>query len=213
MSITLNSGIFNQRIKHFTEKISDGQQLVFVTGVQNEDLIYLKSISMQNYLLGYEFPETLMCISKDKVTFITSKKKGTILESLKGGIEIEILGKENPNFDFITGDIFVISKDLKQLTGKLVTDFQEFAKSKTMNDCTQLVSEAMAIKGEDEINVIKDAANATSKIYKFYTDYIIKVIDENKRVSHNKISESLEELIIDENKRARLRLPEDVSII
>ena len=213
MSITLDQRLFNERIKNITSQLNEGQSLVIVAGVQNEDLIYLKSVCAQNYLLGFEFPETLMAISNSKVSFVSSSKKLGILATLKGGIEIELIEKENLNFSFLNDNILILKKDLSQITGKLVTAFQHHIKDLEPTDATEMVGFAMAKKDEGEVETIKEAAELTSKIFSFYTNYVVGIIDSGKKVVHSKLSESLEQLLTDDRKRSRLRASENVSFI
>ena len=45
--------------------------------------MYRKSIALQTWLLGYEFPDTVMAITeKEGFIFLTGKKKADIIEQL-----------------------------------------------------------------------------------------------------------------------------------
>ena len=50
--------------------------LVIDSGSNNEDELYSKSASLQTWLLGYEFPETIIAVCFRTVVILTSKKKG-----------------------------------------------------------------------------------------------------------------------------------------
>ena len=50
--------------------------IAVVTGSANEDELYSKSASLQNWLLGYEFPDTCIVIGNRSPTVLTSAKKG-----------------------------------------------------------------------------------------------------------------------------------------
>ena len=50
--------------------------LAVVTGSANDDELYSKSASLQNWLLGYEFPDTCIVIGNRSITILTSSKKG-----------------------------------------------------------------------------------------------------------------------------------------
>lgn len=50
--------------------------LVVDRGADNEDELYSKSAALQTWLLGYEFPETVMVVCAKAVVVLTSKKKG-----------------------------------------------------------------------------------------------------------------------------------------
>lgn len=134
-----------------------------------------------------------------------------ILSTLKGGIEIELVEKENADFGFLK-QVLVLKKDLTQITGKVVTAFQEHTKDMDLADATDIVGFAMANKDDAEVEIMKEAADLTSKIFSFYTNYVVGIIDSGKKVVHSKLSESLEQLILDDRKRGRLRASENVSL-
>ena len=50
--------------------------LVIDAGTTNEEEIYSKSASLQTWLLGYEFPETILVVGFRSIGVLTSKKKG-----------------------------------------------------------------------------------------------------------------------------------------
>ena len=50
--------------------------LAVVTGSANDDELYSKSASLQNWLLGYEFPDTCIVIGNRSIAILTSSKKG-----------------------------------------------------------------------------------------------------------------------------------------
>ncbi|KAH9327298.1 hypothetical protein KI387_007476, partial [Taxus chinensis] len=49
----------------------------------SEDLRYLKSSALNIWLLGYEFPETIMLFMASQIHFLCSQKKASLLEVLK----------------------------------------------------------------------------------------------------------------------------------
>lgn len=101
MSVQLDAKPFHQRAKklldYFSsdpEELNDAQSLLFVVGASDGELSYQKSIALQNWWIGYEFPETLTLVLKKKIVFLTSVKKGAILETLREGqdqVDFEIL--------------------------------------------------------------------------------------------------------------------------
>ena len=50
--------------------------LVIDAGEADEDKLYSKSQSLQTWLLGWEFPETIIVVGNRSVTMLSSKKKG-----------------------------------------------------------------------------------------------------------------------------------------
>ena len=64
----------NDREKEGLFKGADA--LAVVTGSANDDELYSKSASLQNWLLGYEFPDTCIVIGNRSIIILTSSKKG-----------------------------------------------------------------------------------------------------------------------------------------
>ena len=64
----------NDREKEGLFKGADA--LAVVTGSANDDELYSKSASLQNWLLGYVFPDTCIVIGNRSITILTSSKKG-----------------------------------------------------------------------------------------------------------------------------------------
>ncbi|KAK4702875.1 FACT complex subunit SPT16, partial [Phenoliferia sp. Uapishka_3] len=56
--------------------MGDLEHLLIVAGNSDEENPYRKGSSVQTYLLGYEFPSTLMLLTKSKVYFVVSSTKG-----------------------------------------------------------------------------------------------------------------------------------------
>ena len=53
--------------------------IAVVTGSANEEELYSKSAALQTWLLGYEFPDTVIAICSRSITILTSPKKGVLL--------------------------------------------------------------------------------------------------------------------------------------
>ncbi|KAJ3276374.1 FACT complex subunit spt16 [Terramyces sp. JEL0728] len=234
MSIQLDHKIFNKRasllLKQFnrSSEFEDAQSLLFIVGSSDGELSYQKSIALQNWWIGYEFPETITLVLKDKIVFLTSVKKGAILESLQKGenlVDFEILTKSKDEaqnaatfkkfIDLIPdGKQGIIPKE--NPTGKLVTEFKNAvtASGRTFEtiDVTGAMATLFATKDEDEITATKAAAQITSLTMKnYFIDYMINLIDQGKKVKHELLADSLERTHTDERKRAKLKVPDDIN--
>jgi nucleosome binding factor SPN SPT16 subunit len=106
--VTINAERFFQRVTHLQTHwlshkdsewgSSDAICIPFgATGAEDE-LLYSKSQSMHLYLLGYEFSDSIILITKDSFYFMATQKKCAILEkSLSGAdgpIKVNFLYKE-----------------------------------------------------------------------------------------------------------------------
>ena len=56
--------------------------LLVDSGANNEDELYSKSAALQTWLMGYEFPETIIAVCSRSIHVLTSKKKGGLHKHL-----------------------------------------------------------------------------------------------------------------------------------
>jgi nucleosome binding factor SPN SPT16 subunit len=93
----------NMLYSHWKEHHSDlwgaSDALAIATPPASEDLRYLKSSALNIWLVGYEFPETIMVFLKKQILFLCSQKKASLLDVVKKsakeavGVEVVILVK------------------------------------------------------------------------------------------------------------------------
>ncbi|ORX99261.1 SPT16-domain-containing protein [Basidiobolus meristosporus CBS 931.73] len=240
MSIQLDARTFHRRARQLlsywkvaADSFEQVDSIVVVTGNADEEIPYQKSTALQTWLLGYEFPSTLLVVTADTFHFITSASKGNLLEGLKVGssqvpIEIhkrskddahnrqlfenviELIGKSNEG-----KRIGVFAKD--KVGGKFVDEWKNILKESSHTfeeiDISPAIAATLAVKEEEEIKTTKLACRLSSLIMKnFFIDEMSSVIDEEKQITHDKLSELTENSIWDENIVKRLRFPADVSL-
>ena len=88
---SINMDNFSNRLKvlyshwneHKAELWCSSDVLGVATPPPSEDLRYLKSSALNIWLLGYEFPETIMVFMKKQIHFLCSQKKASLLEVVK----------------------------------------------------------------------------------------------------------------------------------
>lgn len=87
----INLENFGKRLKmlysHWTEHNDElwgaSEVLAIGTPPPSEDLRYLKSSALNMWLVGYEFPDTIMVFMKKQIHFLCSQKKASLLEAVK----------------------------------------------------------------------------------------------------------------------------------
>ncbi|TPX56909.1 hypothetical protein PhCBS80983_g04205 [Powellomyces hirtus] len=210
-----------------TAEWGNSDALCIVVGASDDEAPYQKGSSLHTWLLGYEFPETMIVITGDKVIFHTSPKKAGMLEPLgkKTGIPIEVFKRtkdESANAETLKQIIELISasyggkrlggftKDRYQ--GKLVAEWQAALKVSGKQfedaDISQGMSTLLAAKDDSELKIIKQAAKVTSVIMKkHFVSEMMDAIDEGRKVKHETMSASLENLLDDEEARKKRKLP------
>lgn len=88
---TINLENFSKRLKgfytHWRDHKSDlwgsTDAIAIATPPTSEDLRYLKSSALNIWLLGYEFPETIMVFMNKQIHFLCSQKKANLLGTIK----------------------------------------------------------------------------------------------------------------------------------
>ncbi|KAL8545355.1 hypothetical protein ACS0TY_005507 [Phlomoides rotata] len=223
---TINLDTFSRRLKalyqHWREnkeKYWDSSDvLAAATPPLSDDLRYLKSSALNIWLLGYEFPETIMVFREKHIHFICSQKKAEVLKVIKKAaavedIEVDIRVKlKNDDGSSQMESVFRAIRSQSSDTptvgyiareapeGKLLEIWSDKLKGSgfTLSDISNGLSELFAVKDNNEITCIKKAAYLTASAMKnFVVPKVEKVIDEEKKVTHATLMEETERAIQD----------------
>ena len=154
---------------------------------------------------------------------MTTKKKAAYLESLKDGkvpVEILVRGKDNAEnakqfercLDTIKTagkKVGVIAKD--NSSGPFVTEwknaFSEISKEVEEVDISAALSATMSVKDEKELRALRDASRASSGIMaNYFVDQMSGIIDEEKKITHKKLSQMVADKIDDEKFFQKLKV-------
>lgn len=191
---------------------------------------YSKSTSLQIWLLGYEFPDTVLALTETGFVFLTSAKKGAILESLVDvkGVPIQIIKRSKDvqeNAKLFTEFFSVLSKSFggkkmgilvkENPSGKFITEYNSNLSSSGIEfekvDVTSGIASVLAVKDEEEIKIVKQSAKLTSVLLNdAFVEEMQNVIDSGTAISHEKMSSMLENKLLSEKERAKLKLPTDM---
>ncbi|KAF2417233.1 SPT16-domain-containing protein [Tothia fuscella] len=222
--IVIDKNSFHTRLSAFvtqwkSDKRSDalfsGIGSIFICVGKASDGAYPKSAAFQLWLLGYEFPATLFVITQDALHIVTTKKKASFLEGLKGGkvpVEIHIRGKDaDENAEQLKKcaeiikssgkKVGVLTKEApqgpfadewKKAYGEISGDLEE-------TDIALIMSNAaLAVKDEKELRAIRDASRASSGIMKdYFVDEMSGILDEEKKIPHSKLAQQVADKIDD----------------
>eukprot|EP00854_Cymbomonas_tetramitiformis_P003190 gene3190-4036_t len=184
----------------------------------SEEIRYLKSLSLHIWLFNYELPDTLLVFTKDAFYAIASGKRAALLQSLQGTVT-EAVGLKFKLYERAKGtdgsaEMETLLKDAgqKTLIGTLIKEkptgaFLEqwdslVSKSKLkVVDATLGVADCLACKDVIELSHTKRAAQITCHVMKeFLVAQLESVIDEEKTISHSKLAERTEKVVIDPSK-------------
>ncbi|XP_057435713.1 FACT complex subunit SPT16-like [Lotus japonicus] len=233
-SIDLNA--FQSRLRtlyshwdeHRTDLWGSSDAIAIACPPPSEDLRYLKSTALNLWLLGFEFPETIMVFMKKQIHMLCSQKKASILESVKKpareavGVELEVVlhvKPKNEDGTALMDAIFLairaqsksdgrdastigyISREAPE--GKLLKAWAEKLKNSNFHliDVANGLSTLFAVKSNEELTSIKRAAYLTTSVMKnFVVSKLENVIDEEKKVSHSTLMEETEKVVLEPSK-------------
>ncbi|KAJ2611732.1 FACT complex subunit spt16 [Coemansia sp. RSA 1804] len=178
---------------------------------------------MQMWLLGYEFPNTLMIFTKEKIYILASQKKAKILQPLQSvadGVSLEVLvhgkdaDKNKETFrtlvSVITGNgssVGVLTDDATD--GKIVDEWAAaYGPEKAAiaeHSVNRFVSSVLAVKEGSELESEKTAAAmCTSAMQDYFIDEMAKTFDEGKNISNEKIAEKMANVLVNDKLAKRL---------
>ncbi|KAK4688063.1 FACT complex subunit SPT16, partial [Tremellales sp. Uapishka_1] len=232
--VIIDSGLFFKRVEKIfaawekpsadTQELKDLSSLQILMGEPNEEAsTYSKTASLQTYLLGYEFPSTLILLTRSpkKATFVCSSSKAKILRQLQstGGIEIDIKAKGKdaesaqilPDLVLSLGDgkIGHLPKDKPQ--GKLVEELNNAVSaskaSLEMVDIASAVAAILAVKDGDELkNEITGAKMTSTCMIHYLKTKMESLLDRGTKISHEDLAGLVEEKIGNDSKAADMKL-------
>eukprot|EP00041_Stephanoeca_diplocostata_P006881 m.95352 g.95352 ORF g.95352 m.95352 type:complete len:1037 (+) comp16590_c0_seq1:246-3356(+) len=187
--------------------------LIFARGKDDEELVYCKSKSLQQWLFGYELPEVVIAVCKDEIVCLGSKKKVEFLSPLskhseKDGLpKVTLLTRNKADGDkenleklveFIKGShngnkIGVFSKVHEAMEGPFGESVAAATKMFVKVNVSGPVGALVAVNSDSEVNVITNAARLSSAILeKKLKKRILDVVDVEGKVSHVALSEETE---------------------
>ncbi|KAA8647532.1 chromatin-remodeling protein SPT16 [Aspergillus tanneri] len=189
--------------------------IIILMGKTDEANSFQKNNAMHFWLLGYEFPATLMVFTTEMMYVVTTAKKAKHLEPLKDGkipVEILITSKDPEekakSFEKCLGAIKNSGKKVGVLpkdtaTGPFAEDWKSaFANIsqdiEEVDISSALSSTAFSIKDTDELVSIRNASRACSGLMSdYFVDEMSRLLDEERQMTHKELSMRLDAKIDD----------------
>ncbi|KAI6043042.1 FACT complex subunit SPT16 [Pisolithus marmoratus] len=217
MAVQLNKTLINARLRtNATQNdefgsIVDSDALLLLSGdPAGEDEPVRKGTAFQTWLLGYEFPSTFILFDKNKIFILCSASKAKFLQQIKDGnppvpIEILIQAKaKEPSTDALPKfvDAYASHKRIATLvkesySGKLITEWEQVlskvAQQPEQVDLAPAVSAYMAVKDEEELKIIRTAANLTSTLLIHHIMVKLEtILDKEAKITHDQFASQIE---------------------
>ncbi|KAJ3218860.1 FACT complex subunit spt16 [Dinochytrium kinnereticum] len=208
----------------------NADSLLLIAGSTDDDVGYQKTSCLQLWLWGYEFPDTITLFLENKLVFMTSQKKASIIETVKNikgveNVEIEFLIRskdESVNkghfatlISYMKGSrsgtsMGMLAKDKVQ--GKFIKEWRDNFNDSGIQevDITAGISTVLASKDELDLENIKQACKLTSLIMKnYFIEEFQSIIDQGKKITHEKLATLTESCLTDEKRRNKVKFPKE----
>ncbi|KZT26342.1 FACT complex subunit SPT16 [Neolentinus lepideus HHB14362 ss-1] len=223
MAVQLNKNSFSSRLRHVYEawnnasanddygSLANADALLFAAGdPAGEDEPIRKGMAYQTWLLGYEFPSTFILFEKNKLWFLSSTKKAKILAQIQNAsspVPIEILSQAKPNeppTDALPKLVEAFASHqrvgtlLKETqSGKLINEWNQATSQASstpeMLDIAPALSALLAVKDEEELKIVRTAANLTSTLLTHHIAVKLEtILDREAKISHEQFAAQIE---------------------
>ncbi|KAF3657988.1 FACT complex subunit SPT16 [Capsicum annuum] len=229
---TIDLDTFSRRLKalyshwhkHKDDLWGSSDALAIATPPPSEDLRYLKSSAVNIWLLGYEFPETIMVFGDKQIHFLCSQKKASLLSVVKSAakeaVDVEVIVhvkvksedgsaqmdnvlqaiRRQPKSDGPDTSVVIgyLAREVPE--GKLLEIWADKMKNSglPLSDISNGLADLFAVKEQSEIIDVKKAAYLTASAMKnFVVPKLEKVIDEEDKVTHSLLMDDTEKAILE----------------
>ncbi|XP_004343482.1 hypothetical protein CAOG_07608 [Capsaspora owczarzaki ATCC 30864] len=219
MSIQLDKATFKRRLERLydlwqnTDAMQNVSSLLLLIGSSTEEAESpTKGTLLQIWLFGYEFPDTVMLLTKKGLQVIASQKKLDILGQLQSDSPVPLVlhvrtkeDKNKGNFGKIVaamngGPVGIFKKD--RTSGNFLPEWHEFASEDAgwaaveKVDVSIATSYFMGTKEESELKHVRDAATVASHIMRTaVVNKVENVIQTMRKVTHMNLADELEAIV------------------
>lgn len=158
------------------------------------------------YLLGWDFTDTLVLFTSSKVVFYLGQKKKDMLEELKApenydGPKIELILKniKESNEDAIKRIGLLLGNSIGMLmkesgVGQIIDEFQTLKSNKKVKDIDSFIDSLYFEKSNTEIEYLKISGKYSSFIMKALIKKFEVVVDQDTKITNSGISKSIKEI-------------------
>lgn len=201
-------------------------------GALNDDDPYLRSVILQQWLFGYELPDTIMILSQDgNLHVCATKKKCEFLqpavdqEDKDFKIHLLLRNKEDGNAEnyetllkLVVGEeggkvgVILKERESNKESGGILAPWETKLDEATSDnveliDCSPAVAILMAPKDDSEWDLMKKSSVLSNKVMKHgCVKRLEEIIEEESKITHEALATEIEEVLEDPNK-IKLNVP------
>ncbi|OZJ06388.1 hypothetical protein BZG36_00744 [Bifiguratus adelaidae] len=224
-------GHISRECNDYATTFQKADALALVVGSVEDANPYQKGTAIQTWLLAYEFPQTILLFTADKLHVITSHSKAAHLQALDAAekripMEVHVRTKDaEKNKELYKNVLEQVkkSRDGKRLgvpvkdqyKGKVVDEWKEalndFDTQFEQVDITAGLANVLAVKEEEELRTMRSGARVSSQLMRgYFVEKMSTLIDEEKPITHEQLADMVEKTIADNKVLRGLKLPNDL---
>ncbi|CCK68509.1 chromatin-remodeling protein SPT16 KNAG_0B00610 [Huiozyma naganishii CBS 8797] len=224
--LNIDFPLFKERIlklhKSFHDFENGPDSLLFTLGSSNAENPYQKTTIFHNWILGYEFPATLIALVPGKIIFITSAAKARhllkaveLFKKEEDGVTLEIWQRNSKEpehnkklFEDAVEAVASAGKNVgvpvkDSYQGKFMHEWnpiwEEAVKAREFNvvDVSLGLSKIWETKDPKEQAFIAVASSGSDNFMNLMTDELVKAVDEELKITNAKLADKVENKIDD----------------
>ena len=222
MEVVINPERFFQRLErlqaHWKEnktRYYNGADVLCIPFGTTDENVYSKASSLHFYLLGYEFPDSIIIITPKSFHFMATAKKCAYLESAlmtsENAISVNIIKKEKDegvnreNFHNLMHLVRKTGKNIgsmfkEKYAGSFIPGWMEFVNQSQVDmiEIAGAIGMFFAVKDEAEQDLCKRAAVLTNKVMKHgFVQEMEGILDADTKIKHLDLAKKVEGIIYD----------------
>lgn len=220
--------------RNFTENktsIWGGSDAICIPmGASDDEVMYSKGASVHLFLLGYEFPDSIIVLTKGHFYFMATSKKCQMIQrdlmphSASSTIQLHFLEKSKDDGQNRENFHELLNAVRKGNGKKIGCLFKEKSAGSFIPQWMDMIDQSqlekfeinsslglfLAIKEEAEVEFCKRAAILTNKVMKHaFVNEMEDILDKGTKVSHEKLSSSVDAVILDAPNKLQLKIAAD----
>ena len=242
--VSINAERFFERLSRLDTHINENRgtmyggsdAVTFGLGTSSEDNMYSKSAAMHLFLFGYEFPDSIMVLTKGHFYFMaTAKKNGILQKSLVAAqaasgstIQLHFVektkdeGQNRENFHELLNAVRGVKgggkkiggiwKEYEKAEGPFVGTWVGMVTDSQLDkiDVGSAIGLFFAVKDDSEIEMCKRAAILTNKVMKHgFVEEMETILDKGLKTAHEKLSAKIDEVLMDPAGKLNLKIAAD----